>query len=90
MLNQRLEFERLNRKRAPVVRSVRGFMQLQPDTYTVETLAEKVGRSEKYVYARLRLLHLIDEAQQASTSENSLSPMPSKSHGCSRTTSAAH
>jgi ParB family transcriptional regulator, chromosome partitioning protein len=40
-------------------------MQLQPDTYTVETLAEKVGRSEKYVYARLRLLHLIDEAQQA-------------------------
>ena len=65
MLNQRLEFERLNRKRAPVVRSVRGFMQLQPDTYNVETLAEKVGRSEKYVYARLRLLHLIDEAQQA-------------------------
>jgi ParB family transcriptional regulator, chromosome partitioning protein len=40
-------------------------MQLQPDTYTVETLAEKVGRSEKYVYARLRLLHLVDEAQQA-------------------------
>jgi ParB family chromosome partitioning protein len=40
-------------------------MQLQPDTYTVETLAEKVGRSEKYVYARLRLLHLIEEAQQA-------------------------
>jgi ParB family chromosome partitioning protein len=40
-------------------------MQLQPDTYTVETLAEKIGRSEKYVYARLRLTHLVDEIQQA-------------------------
>jgi ParB family chromosome partitioning protein len=40
-------------------------MQLQPDTYTVETLAEKIGRSEKYVYARLRLTHLVEEVQQA-------------------------
>lgn len=40
-------------------------MQLQPETYTVETLAEKIGRSEKYVYARLRLTHLVDEVQQA-------------------------
>jgi ParB-like chromosome segregation protein Spo0J len=46
-------------------RGYSALMQLQPDTYSVETLAEKVGRSEKYVYARLRLLHLIDEAQQA-------------------------
>lgn len=40
-------------------------MRLQPDTYTVETLAEKIGRSEKYVYARLRLMQLIEEAQEA-------------------------
>jgi ParB family chromosome partitioning protein len=40
-------------------------MQLEPQTYTVETLAEKIGRSEKYVYARLRLMHLVAEAQQA-------------------------
>lgn len=40
-------------------------MQLQPETYTVETLAEKIGRSEKYVYARLRLMHLIHEARDA-------------------------
>src|SRR6266850_376369 len=46
-------------------RSYAALMQLQPDTYTVETLAEKIGRSEKYVYARLRLNHLVDEVQQA-------------------------
>jgi ParB family chromosome partitioning protein len=46
-------------------RSYAALMQLQPDTYTVETLAEKIGRSEKYVYARLRLTHLVDEVQQA-------------------------
>lgn len=40
-------------------------MQLQPENYTVEVLAEKIGRSEKYVYARLRLMHLMDEAQEA-------------------------
>ena len=40
-------------------------MQLQPENYTVETIATKVGRSEAYVYARLRLLHLISEARQA-------------------------
>lgn len=40
-------------------------MQLQPESYTVETIAAKVGRSEAYVYARLRLLHLIPEARQA-------------------------
>lgn len=39
--------------------------QLQPENYTVETMATKVGRSEAYVYARLRLLHLIPEARQA-------------------------
>lgn len=40
-------------------------IQLQPENYTVETIATKVGRSEAYVYARLRLLHLIPEARQA-------------------------
>jgi ParB family chromosome partitioning protein len=60
--------ENLQRSDVHELDEARGYaaiMQLQPDTYTVETLAEKVGRSEKYVYARLRLLHLIDEAQQA-------------------------
>jgi ParB family transcriptional regulator, chromosome partitioning protein len=60
--------ENLRRSDVHELDEARGYaalMQLQPDTYTVETLAEKVGRSEKYVYARLRLLHLIDEAQQA-------------------------
>src|SRR5271156_3798125 len=60
--------ENLQRADVHELDEARGYsvlMQLQPDTYTVETLAEKVGRSEKYVYARLRLLHLIDEVQQA-------------------------
>jgi ParB family chromosome partitioning protein len=60
--------ENLQRADVHELDEARGYaalMQLQPDTYTVETLAEKVGRSEKYVYARLRLLHLIEEAQQA-------------------------
>jgi ParB family transcriptional regulator, chromosome partitioning protein len=38
---------------------------LQPETYTVETLAERIGRSEQYVYARLRLTHLAEEVQRA-------------------------
>src|ERR1700675_3451392 len=46
-------------------RGYAALMHLQPETYTVETLAEKIGRSEKYVYARLRLTHLVDEVQQA-------------------------
>jgi ParB family transcriptional regulator, chromosome partitioning protein len=46
-------------------RGYAALMQLQPDTYTVESLAEKIGRSEKYVYARLRLMHLVDEIQEA-------------------------
>jgi ParB-like chromosome segregation protein Spo0J len=46
-------------------RGYAALMQLQPDTYTVEILAEKIGRSEKYVYARLRLIQLIQEAQEA-------------------------
>src|SRR5256885_3290487 len=60
--------ENLQRAEVHELDEARGYaalMQLQPDTYTVETLAEKIGRSEKYVYARLRLTHLVDEVQQA-------------------------
>jgi len=60
--------ENLQRADVHELDEARGYaalMQLQPDTYTVETLAEKIGRSEKYVYARLRLMQLADEVQQA-------------------------
>jgi ParB family chromosome partitioning protein len=60
--------ENLQRADVHELDEARGYaalMQLQPDTYTVETLAEKIGRSEKYVYARLRLMQLVEEAQQA-------------------------
>jgi ParB family chromosome partitioning protein len=40
-------------------------MQMQPDNYTVETIASTVGRSEKYVTGRLRLLQLIPDVRQA-------------------------
>jgi ParB family transcriptional regulator, chromosome partitioning protein len=60
--------ENLQRADVHELDEARGYaslMQLQPDTYTVETLAEKIGRSEKYVYARLRLTHLVEDVQQA-------------------------
>ena len=60
--------ENLQRADVHELDEARGYaalMQLQPDNYTVETLAEKIGRSEKYVYARLRLTHLVEEVQQA-------------------------
>jgi hypothetical protein len=40
-------------------------IDLQPDTYTVETIASRVGRSPAYVSGRLRLIQLIPEAKQA-------------------------
>ena len=40
-------------------------MQMQPDNYTIETIASTVGRSEKYVTGRLRLLQLTPDARQA-------------------------
>jgi len=40
-------------------------IQLQPDTYTVESIASRVGRSPAYVSGRLRLIQLIPEAKQA-------------------------
>jgi ParB family chromosome partitioning protein len=60
--------ENLQRADVHELDEARGYaalMHLQTETYTVETLAEKIGRSEKYVYARLRLMHLVDEVQQA-------------------------
>src|SRR5580700_11053353 len=60
--------ENLQRADVHELDEARGYaalMQLQPGAYTVETLAGKIGRSEKYVYARLRLTHLVDEIQQA-------------------------
>jgi ParB family transcriptional regulator, chromosome partitioning protein len=40
-------------------------IQLQPNTYTVETISTRVGRSPAYVSGRLRLIQLIPEAKQA-------------------------
>ena len=60
--------ENLQRADVHELDEARGYAALiamQPETYTVETLAEKVGRSEKYVYARLRLTHLVEEVQDA-------------------------
>ena len=60
--------ENLQRADVHELDEARGYaalMQMQPETYTVEVLAEKIGRSEKYVYARLRLTHLIEDVQQA-------------------------
>ena len=60
--------ENLQRADVHELDEARGYatlMQLQPEIYSVETLADKIGRSEKYVYARLRLLYLIQEAQDA-------------------------
>src|SRR5207302_7313665 len=40
-------------------------VELQPDTYTVESIASRVARSPAYVSGRLRLIQLIPEAKQA-------------------------
>src|SRR5713226_9141230 len=40
-------------------------IELQPDTYTVESIAFRVGRSPAYVSGRLRLIQLIPETKQA-------------------------
>lgn len=39
--------------------------QLNPNSYTLETIALKVSRSPAYVHGRLQLLNLVDEAKQA-------------------------
>ncbi len=40
-------------------------IELQPETYTVEAIATKMGRSPEYINGRLRLTQLIPEAKQA-------------------------
>jgi len=40
-------------------------IELQPDTYTVESIATRVGKSPAYVNGRLRLIQLVSEAKQA-------------------------
>jgi ParB family transcriptional regulator, chromosome partitioning protein len=40
-------------------------MQVQPEVYTVEAIALKVGKSPKYVCGRLKLISLIPDAKQA-------------------------
>ena len=60
--------ENLQRADVHELDEARGYaalMQIEPEVYTVETLAEKIGRSEKYVYSRLRLTYLVGEIQQA-------------------------
>jgi ParB family transcriptional regulator, chromosome partitioning protein len=60
--------ENLQRADVHELDEARGYaalMQMEPEVYTVETLAETIGRSEKYVYSRLRLMHLVEEIQQA-------------------------
>src|SRR5580692_9452711 len=60
--------ENLQRADVHELDEARGYaalMKMEPETYTVELLAEKIGRSEKYVHARLRLTHLVEEVQQA-------------------------
>lgn len=39
-------------------------MQLQPETYTIETISAKVGKSQTNADGRLRLTQLIPEAKQ--------------------------
>src|SRR5712692_9125817 len=46
-------------------RGYAALIELQPDTYTVESIASRVGRSPAYVSGRLRLIQLIPEAKQA-------------------------
>jgi ParB family chromosome partitioning protein len=60
--------ENLERADVHELDEARGYaalMRLQPDVYSVEVLAEKIGRSEKCVYARLRLTHLVEDVQRA-------------------------
>ncbi len=40
-------------------------IELQPDPYTIESIASRVGRSPAYVNGRLRLIQLIPEAKHA-------------------------
>jgi ParB family chromosome partitioning protein len=45
--------------------SYRALIRQNPDLYTVETIAAKVGRSPKYIYGRLKLAELTPNLQKA-------------------------
>ena len=65
---ERQLIENLHRADIHELDEARGYaalMNMQPETYTVELLAEKIRRSEKHIYARLRLTDLVEEVQQA-------------------------
>jgi ParB family transcriptional regulator, chromosome partitioning protein len=60
--------ENLQRADVHELDEARGYaalIELQPDAYTVENIAAKVGRSQAYVYGRLRLNQLTEEAKLA-------------------------
>ena len=46
-------------------RGYAALIEIEPDTYTVETISARVGRSPAYLSGRLRLIQLIPEAKQA-------------------------
>ena len=48
-----------------VAQGYAALIELQPDTYTVESIASRLGESPAYVSGRLRLIQLIAEAKQA-------------------------
>ena len=78
--------ENLQRTDVHELDEARGYaalMQLQPENYTVEVLAEKIGRSEKYVYARLRLILPSDTAGSVRREPRNCSPNASRSRSAS-------
>ncbi|MCL5005143.1 MAG: ParB/RepB/Spo0J family partition protein [Acidobacteria bacterium] len=46
-------------------RGYAALMQQNPELYTVDTLSQKIGRSPKYIYARLKLADLTSNLQAA-------------------------
>jgi ParB/RepB/Spo0J family partition protein len=66
--------ENLQREDVPPLEEAEGYARLQSQHgYTVEEIADKVGKSKAYVYARLKLTALCEEAREL-VREHSLSP----------------
>lgn len=66
-LVETISIENLQREDITALEEAQGYqtlLHLPLSTYTVETLAAKVGKSEKYIYDRLKLLELGKEAQK--------------------------
>ena len=60
-----LSFDNLQREDFTPLEEAEGYRLLMTKaSYSVERIAERVGKSEKYVYDRVKLLQLIPEAQQ--------------------------